>query len=66
MKEPKKINDQDNLLKEKWTEKMEEHKFQTLCELWQMAKQFKYIDSNTNMYQILFEKIDSYYFLIVF
>jgi hypothetical protein len=49
MKEPKKINDQNNLLKEKWTEKMEEHKFQTLCELWQMAKQFKYIDSNTKI-----------------
>ena len=47
--EPKKINDQNNLLKEKWTEKMEEHKFQTLCELWQMAKQFKYIDSNTKI-----------------
>ena len=49
MKEPKKINDQNEPLKEKWTEKMDETKFQTLCELWQMAKQFKYVDKETKI-----------------
>ena len=49
MKEPKRINDQNKTLQEKLTEKMEEHKFQTLCELWQMSKQFKYIDKETKI-----------------
>ena len=49
MKEPKKINDKNEPLKEKWTEKMDETKFQTLCELWQMAKQFKYVDKETKI-----------------
>ena len=48
MKEPVKPGMQENPLKEKWTEKMAEESFLTLQEVYQLAKQFKYVDDKSN------------------
>ena len=49
MREPKRIGSVENPRVEKWTDKMEEELFQTLCELWQLSKQFKYVDKETKV-----------------
>ena len=49
MKQPTRPGEHDNPMIEKWTEKMEEDKFQTLFELHQLTKQFKYVDKETKI-----------------
>ena len=49
MKEPVRPGTQESRLTEKYTDNMEETKFQTLVELWQMSKQFKYVDKETKI-----------------
>ena len=49
MKQPIRPGEQENPIIEKWTEKMEEDKFQTLFELSQLTKQFKYVDNDTKI-----------------
>ena len=49
MKQPTRPGEHDNPIIEKWTEKMEEDKFQTLFELHQLTKQFKYVDKETKI-----------------
>ena len=49
MKQPVRPTEQENPIIEKWTEQMEEDKFQTLFELSQLTKQFKYVDNETKI-----------------
>tara|TARA_B100000085_G_scaffold182305_1_gene166571 strand:+ start:517 stop:1851 length:1335 start_codon:yes stop_codon:yes gene_type:complete len=49
MREPKRVGGLENPRVEKWCDKMEEDLFQTLCELWQLSKQFKYVDKETKV-----------------
>tara|TARA_Y100001937_G_scaffold35648_1_gene51173 strand:- start:3989 stop:5329 length:1341 start_codon:yes stop_codon:yes gene_type:complete len=49
MKEPVRPGMQENPLREKWTEKMAEDSFLTLQEVYQLAKQFKYVDDKTKI-----------------
>ena len=49
MKEPVRPGMQEDPLREKWTEKMAEDSFLTLQEVYQLAKQFKYVDEKTKI-----------------
>ena len=49
MKEPVRPGMQEDPLREKWTEKMAEDSFLTLQEVYQLAKQFKYVDEKTKV-----------------